>query len=151
MTRPDLPWEGGCLCGQVRFRISAPPILTMACHCKGCQRLTSGPFSLSAAIPSTGFEVTRGETVVGALHGPNRHDYCPNCMSWMFTRPAGMDWFVNVRPTLLDDASWFEPFIETGMADKLPWATTPAVHGFEGFPPFEAYAELSREFAERFA
>lgn len=151
MTPPNLPWEGGCLCGQVRFRISEPPILTMACHCKGCQRLTSGPFSLSAAIPSAGFQVTQGETVAGALHGPNRHDYCPNCMSWMFTRAAGMDWFVNVRPTLLDDASWFEPFIETATAEKLPWAATPAVHSFEGFPPFEAYADLSREFAERSA
>ena len=34
-------------------------------------------------------------------------------MSWMFTRPEGMDWFVNLRPTMLDDPSWFEPLIET--------------------------------------
>jgi hypothetical protein len=33
------PWEGGCLCGQVRVKVSAPPLLTMACHCTGCQRM----------------------------------------------------------------------------------------------------------------
>jgi len=51
-TYPQLPWDGGCRCGQVRMRISALPILTMACHCKGCQRMSASAFSLGAAIPS---------------------------------------------------------------------------------------------------
>ncbi|MDO8379345.1 GFA family protein [Phenylobacterium sp.] len=143
MTPPSLPWEGGCRCGQVRFRVSAPPILTMACHCTGCQRMTSSAFSLSAAIPSEGFTVTAGEPVIGGLHGANSHYFCPHCMSWMFTRPEGMDWFVNLRPTMLDDATWFVPFIETCTSEKLPWATTPAVHSFPTFPDFEAYEGLS--------
>lgn len=143
MTPPNLPWEGGCRCGQVRFRVSVPPILTMACHCTGCQRMTSSAFSLSAAIPSEGFAVTAGEPVIGGLHGANRHFFCPHCMSWMFTRPEGMDWFVNLRPTLLDDATWFVPFIETCTREKLPWATTPAVHSFAAFPAFADYEGLS--------
>ncbi|WP_421931977.1 GFA family protein [Phenylobacterium sp.] len=147
MTPPSLPWEGGCRCGQVRFRVGAPPILTMACHCTGCQRMSSSAFSLSAAIPSEGFTVTAGEPVIGGLHGADRHYFCPHCMSWMFTRPGGMDWFVNLRPTMLDDASWFVPFIETYTSEKLPWATTPAVHSFPTFPAFEAYEGLSAAYA----
>ncbi|MES2343387.1 MAG: GFA family protein [Pseudomonadota bacterium] len=143
MTPPNLPWEGGCRCGQVRFRVSVPPILTMACHCTGCQRMTSSAFSLSAAIPSEGFTVTAGEPVIGGLHGADRHYFCSHCMSWMFTRPGGMDWFVNLRPTLLDDAAWFVPFIETYTSEKLPWATTPAAHSFATFPAFEDYEGLS--------
>ena len=27
-----LPWEGGCRCGEVRFRVTAPPLLSAACH-----------------------------------------------------------------------------------------------------------------------
>jgi len=53
--------EGGCRCGQVRFRFTAQPLLTMACHCRGCQRMTGSAFSLSAAYPASGFEVTAGE------------------------------------------------------------------------------------------
>jgi hypothetical protein len=53
-------------------------------------------------------------------------------MSWMFTRPEGMDWFVNLRPTMLDDPARFEPLIETWVAEKLPWAVTGAPHGFGG-------------------
>lgn len=58
MSTLELPCEGSCRCGQVRLKINAKPLLTMACHCTGCQRMTAGPYSLSAAIPSEGFEVT---------------------------------------------------------------------------------------------
>lgn len=147
MSRPNLPCEGGCRCGQVRFRISAPPLLTMACHCKGCQAMTSSAFSLSAAIPAEAFEVLQGEPVIGGLHGATRHYFCPHCMSWMFTRAEGLEGFVNLRATLLDDAAWFSPYIETYTSEKLPWAATPAVHSFETFPAFDDYGRLTQGYA----
>ncbi|UIK03970.1 GFA family protein [Neorhizobium galegae] len=150
LPMPNLPMEGGCRCGRVRLKISAPPILTMACHCTGCQKMSASAFSLSAAIPSQGFAVTQGEPVIGGLHGSDaRHYHCPHCKSWMFTKPVGMDWFVNLRPTMLDDAQWFAPFVETYTSEKLPWAATPAVHSYETFPPMEAYEGLAKEFAGR--
>ena len=96
--------------------------------------MSASAFSLSAAIPAEGFAVTAGEPVVGGLHGASRHFFCGWCMSWMFTRPEGMDWFVNLRPTMLDDPSWFEPLIETYVAEKLPWAVTGAPHSFATLP-----------------
>ena len=69
-------------------------------------------------------------------------------MSWLFTRPEGIDWFVNIRTTMLDEPARFPPFIETFTSEKLPWATTSAVHSFETFPPFEAYEGLTREYAD---
>jgi hypothetical protein len=147
MSQPDLPWDGACRCGQVRVRITALPILSMACHCTGCQRMTGSAFSLSVAIPSTGVAVTQGEPVIGGLHGATHHLFCPHCMSWMFTRPEGMDWFVNVRTTLLDHPGGLPPFIETFTSEKLPWASTPAAHSFETFPPFERYEGLIAAYA----
>jgi hypothetical protein len=141
-----LPWEGGCRCGRVRVRVTAPPLLAMACHCRGCQRMSSSAFSLSAAIPSEGFEVSRGEPVIGGLHGEVRHYFCPWCMSWMFTRMPGMDGFVNLRATMLDDTRWFAPFVETMTAEKLPWAVTGAPYAFAGFPPLDAYEGLIEEY-----
>jgi len=149
MTELTLPQEGRCRCGQVRFRITAPPLLTMACHCTGCQRMTGSAFSLSAAIPSEGFAVTQGEPVIGGLHGPSRHYFCPHCLSWLFTRPEGLDHFVNIRSTMLDDPAWSVPFIETCTGEKLPWAATPAVHSYETYPPMEAYGPLVAAFAAR--
>jgi hypothetical protein len=146
MSLGKLPWEGGCRCGQVRIRVSAMPLLTMACHCTGCQRMSSSAYSLSAAIPSSGFEVVQGEPVIGGLHGAHRHFFCGYCMTWMFTRPDGMDWFVNVRPTMLDDPRWFTPFIETWTREKLPWASTPAAHSFESLPAMEEFEGLTKAY-----
>lgn len=151
MIHLSLPLEGGCRCGRVRLRVEAPPLLTMACHCTGCQRMSASAFSLSAAIPSEGFAVIQGEPVIGGLHGAIEHYFCPYCMSWMFTRPDVTDLFVNVRPTMLDDMSWFSPFIETYTCEQVPWAKTPAVHSFEMFPPFEAYEGLVQEYAAQHA
>lgn len=149
MSQPSLPWEGGCRCGRVRFRITAPPLLTGACHCTGCQRMTASAFSLSIAVASEGFAVTEGETVIGGLHGESHHHFCPYCMSWMFTRTEGFDWFVNVRATMLDDRSWYEPFIETWTSEKLPWANTPAVHSYEKVPGLDLFERLVKEYAEQ--
>lgn len=147
MNEDGTTLAGGCRCGRVRFAITAPPLLTMACHCTGCQRMTAGAFSLSAAIPSEAFEITEGEPVVGGLHGADRHYFCGWCMSWMFTRADGLDWFVNIRPTLLDGRAWTTPFVETWTREKLPWARTAALHSFETLPAFEDFARLTDEFA----
>ena len=32
--------DGGCLCGSVRYRAAQPPLRTLVCHCRFCQRMT---------------------------------------------------------------------------------------------------------------
>ncbi len=147
MTNLNLPCEGGCCCGHVRIRIEAPPLLTMACHCAGLPTHDQQLFSLSAAIPVEGFSVTRGEPVIGGMHGATRHYFCSHCMSWIFTRPEGIDFFVNVRATMLDDPSWFVPFIETMTSEKLSKAATPATHSYERWPEIEEFGGLIKEYA----
>ena len=149
MTDWKLPWEGGCRCGKLRFRVSAEPLVTMACHCRGCQRMTASAFSLSVAVPAEGFAVTEGEPELGGLHGAQRHHFCGWCKSWLFTRMEGLDWFVNVRATALDDPGWYAPFVETCTAEKLDWAATPARHSYPGLPPEADWPRLLDEFRAR--
>ncbi len=142
-----LPWAGGCRCGQTRIEVTAPPLITMACHCTGCQRMSASAFSLTVVVPEAGFAVTQGEPVIGGLHGEVRHYFCPHCLSWMFTRPPGMD-IVNIRPSMLDDHGWYEPFAEVWTSEGLPWATTPAKHSFPTQPGMEEFEPLVAEFAK---
>ncbi len=145
---PDFPWNGGCRCGLVRLRITAPPLLTMACHCTGCQRMSASAFSLTMAVPTDGFAVVAGATVLGGIHDPRvHHHHCDHCKTWMFTRMEPDLGFVNVRATMLDEARWFEPFIESWWSEALPWASTGARHRYQGFPPMEDYPRLTQEFA----
>lgn len=138
---------GGCRCGQVRFSVCGDPLITMACHCQGCQRLSGSAFSLSSLYANDAFEIIAGEPVLGGVRGGTGHYFCANCMSWLFTRPEGMDALVNIRSTMLDEAQSHKPFIETQTAEKLPWAVTGAVHSFERFPTAEAFPALLAQYA----
>lgn len=139
--------SGQCRCGQTRFETGSKPLITMACHCSGCQKMTSSAFSLSALFPSASFAVTLGEPVIGGLRGPTRHYFCGHCMSWLFTRPEGMDEFVNIRSAMLEDAQLYKPFVETYLDEKLEWAETGAARSFNKFPPQEMFPGLLEEYA----
>jgi hypothetical protein len=144
-----LPWAGGCRCEETRFTIGAPPLLASACHCSGCQRMTASAFSLSLAIPAEGFSVSQGEPVIGGVHGATQHFFCRRCKSWLFTRPEGLDHLVNVRVSMLDDHSWFEPFVEFWTREKLWWVTTPAVYSFASEPEAHEFPRLIEKYRAR--
>ena len=145
----NLPWEGGCRCGAVRLRVTKPPLLTGACHCAGCQTMSASAYSLTVTVPADGFEVTRGEPVPGGLRGPvSHHFHCPGCKSWLFTRAEGFDWFVNLRPSTLDDRLWFEPYVDIWTSEGWPWAATGAKHRFPGTPQMADFERLMKAFAE---
>jgi len=149
---PDwtLPMDGGCRCGKVRLRVTMPPMMTMLCHCTGCQHMSASAFSTTLIVPSDGFAVTQGETVIGGLHGDQgRHHHCDWCKSWLFTRIVPEQGFVNVRAGALDDPSWFVPFAETYTSEALPWAIAGAPHAYEKFPPMADYQKLIAAFAAR--
>ena len=141
-----LPWDGGCRCGATRIRVVSPPLMTFACHCRGCQRMSASAYSLTVAVPSAGFQVIEGEPVLGG-EGRDMHHFCPRCMTWMFTRPPGFDWLVNLRAPVLDAHQWVVPFLEMYTAEGYQWAKTPAPHSFETEPDPAGWKELIDAFA----
>ena len=137
-----LPLDAGCRCGRIRMRVTQPPLIASACHCTGCQRMSASAFSLTLSLPREGFEVSAGTPVLGGLHGDVHHYHCEHCKSWVFTRPPGDLPFVNLRATMLDDATWFQPFVETWTREKLPWAQTGAARSYATQPDFAEYESL---------
>ncbi|MAT36299.1 MAG: aldehyde-activating protein [Ponticaulis sp.] len=146
MTDWPLPLKASCLCGQVKMTITAPPICTFACHCRACQKLTGGAYSLTLMLPATGLKV-EGETEIGGLHRPElHHHFCTHCKNWLYT-DGFAEGLVNMRPTLLEDASWFIPYAETMTTDRLPGAQTGAQVSFDGFPGEADFPALMEGFA----
>ena len=43
--------EGGCLCGNLRYRIVGAPIRTLVCHCRFCQRMTGSSSYAESLFP----------------------------------------------------------------------------------------------------
>lgn len=53
----QLPQTGGCLCGRIRYEISAAPQLVYTCHCLDCQHLTGGAFSMAIVVSDAAFRL----------------------------------------------------------------------------------------------
>ncbi|MFZ2031482.1 MAG: GFA family protein [Vitreimonas sp.] len=147
MTDWKLPWSASCMCGRVQMRITQGPLISMACHCRGCQRLTSGPYSLTLMLPKSGFSV-EGQTEIGALHKPEmQHHFCAHCKNWVYSDGEPIPGLVNFRSTMLDDASWVIPFVESNVAEKLSGVVSGAKHSYAEFLPPEDRQMLMEGFA----
>jgi hypothetical protein len=132
----------------VRFEAQGAPLVTMACHCIGCQRMTGGAFSLSSLYPDDRFQILEGETVRGGLKtGPN-HRFCASCMSWLYTVPDGFEGFANVRSSLFADAAEHRPYVEMWTREALPLAQSGAEVKYETVPDEAQFGDLMASYAE---
>jgi hypothetical protein len=66
---------GGCLCGSVRYRSQAEPVMQVICHCKTCQKNSGSAFSMNVAVPQDTLELevmNRGATRTGVDQADSR-------------------------------------------------------------------------------
>ena len=62
MSAPSL--EGGCTCGEVRYRLASEPMVVHCCHCRNCQCQTGSAFVVNLLIEADRIEVTAGAPAV---------------------------------------------------------------------------------------
>src|SRR5215510_10803646 len=55
--------EGRCACGNIRYRLTAAPMIVHACHCRDCQRLSGSAFAINLWIERKFVETSGGEPV----------------------------------------------------------------------------------------
>jgi hypothetical protein len=132
--------EGGCLCGAVRYRAEATPVLIAACHCAACQRNTGSAFSVNLGMPA-GSVTIEGDALVtyedrsGASGNPFDRSFCGRCGSPILGKGAAYDGIEFLKAGTLDDPSWATPGAHIWCAEKQPWVVIPAgVQCFEGNP-----------------
>ena len=133
-VHPNPPFEGSCLCGSIKVRATGPPLLTLACHCRGCQKFSASAFSLTTMFPADSFSCF-GPLIKGGLGTEGReHFFCKSCLNFIYSKIAGAEGRINLRTSVLHDAALFEPYVEVMTDSKMPWVTVPVVHSFAQFP-----------------
>jgi len=152
MTRSIHPCDGGCACGDIRYRLLDDPLEVHACHCTDCQRLTGSAFVLSMSIQRSSLERLRGEPARFDFENPEgirkRNYLCPRCGSRLWGEPARFPEIFSLRPSTLDDASWWEPTAHIWLASAQPWVSIPeSVLRYDGQP--EDPLELVRAWKRR--
>lgn len=75
-------FEGGCLCGAVRFIATGRPKGVYWCHCQSCRRHSGAPVSVFAAFEHSAYEVTKGAiTKFDSTPGRTTRGFCTRCGS----------------------------------------------------------------------
>ncbi len=141
-TTTSTPLTGGCMCGAVRWELSAPPIGSAYCHCKRCQRRTGSSVSVSALTAADTLTIVSGEDELG-VYAPETgwHKYfCGECGSAVLTRNPEDDSVVGMRMGGFDDDPGVRPAFHQFTAYAPAWAPVPD----DGLPRFEERADFSQ-------
>jgi hypothetical protein len=131
--------EGGCSCGEVRYRLTTEPLFVHCCHCLNCQRQTGGAFVINVLIETDRVELLAGEPQrVDAPRddGSKQQVFrCPTCQVAVYSH-YGHPGVAFVRAGTLDDPSSVRPDVHIYTRSKVPWVTIP-----DAVPAFEVYYE----------
>ncbi len=144
--------EGGCTCGQMRYRLATKPMFVNCCHCRWCQRETGAAFALNAMIETDRVQLLSGEPI--RVNTPSNSGLgqtivrCPTCHVAVWSHYAGAgDRVAFIRVGTLDDPDSLPPDIHIFTESKQPWVVlpvgTPAVPEYydrEDYWPAESLA-----------
>ncbi|MEN3931569.1 GFA family protein [Microvirga sp. W0021] len=142
--------EGGCSCGQIRYRLKAPPLFTNCCHCTWCQRETGSAFVINSLIENDYLEVVQGvpnKIEIPTLSGKSQTiARCPNCQVALWSHYTHKH-IAFIRTGTLDYPQNIEPGAHIYISTKQPWVklpeTTPAFEGY--YSTRELWPEKSLE------
>ena len=148
-----VPFGGGCACGAIRYKCSAPPAFMFQCHCRDCQRATGGPFAANVWFETAAlvFHKEPKDYVVEADNGATvYHYFCPDCGSPLGMRSAEFTTYRGIRAASLDDPSWLSPVANLWTCRAYPWEPlNPELREFETQPNESEFGAILEEVARR--
>lgn len=121
MPDADENHEGGCFCGEVRYKVKGSPEFSAHCHCRSCQRAVGAAFTSWAAVKKENFEVTKGQISVCTWPGVER-GFCNQCgTSLTYVAEEGYPGLVSILAPTFDDPAYANPEGHYYVEHQLPW------------------------------
>ena len=116
----DKTIEGGCFCGQLRYRASGETLVRAVCHCRSCRRATGGPSVAWATFSRHAVSVT-GEASLYSSSPGVEWIFCGNCGTLVAYRRDSRPDEIDLTAASLDEPDDLPPTIEIWTEDKLSW------------------------------
>jgi hypothetical protein len=127
LPSPQSPLLGGCLCGAVRFEITAPFLSAGYCHCTHCQRRTGTGSSANGRVPQAGFRLLQGQEQLRAFTPAEGVPklFCVGCGSALFSGEPLGDPEVAIRLGTLDRDPGIRPHYRQFVESAASWESIP--------------------------
>ena len=133
--------DGGCSCGEVRYRLTSDALFVHCCHCLNCQRQTGSAFVVNLLIEAERLQVSGEPQPVDVPRddGSAQRVYrCPSCQVAVFSE-YGWPEVRFVRGGTLDEPSAVKPDVHIYTRSKVPWVRLPG-----DTPAFEEYYDTRK-------
>ena len=118
--------NGSCLCGAIRYTVSAPVNELRACHCTHCQKSSGTGGSVNAVVPTEAFKITQGTPKrydASADSGRTLHRYfCGECGSPLYSQRPTNPGVVVVRAGGFDNAGDMKITTHIWTKSARPWS-----------------------------
>src|SRR4029077_4254167 len=102
-------YAGGCLCGALRFEVTAEATESGHCHCRICQRSTGAPVLAYASFAVTSFRYVSGIPTRFASSTRGAREFCATCGTQIAFRASPDPPTVDVTVAPLDDPAQSPP------------------------------------------
>jgi hypothetical protein len=124
-------FEGGCLCGAVRFRAAGPASNATLCHCRTCRRAAAAPLVAWVTFAAAGFGFTRGEPMRYRSSALVVRAFCGQCGTPLTYARDDEPESIDVTTISLDRADELAPREHTWTSHALVWT-----RGLDALPRF---------------
>jgi len=132
-------FEGGCLCGAIRYASDAEPIFAGVCHCRDCQRFSGSAFAVVVAVPRDSLALTgapRRFTKPGDSGKPTHRYFCAECGSGVLDEGEAVPGVAMLAVGTLDDPAAVNPATHIYCSRAQPWVAFPdGATRFDLMPP----------------
>ena len=119
--------RGSCLCGGVKFEVTAPVEEFRYCHCESCKKLSGGTGTLNGRVPSQAIRIVEGENLLRTfkpVEGTAK-TFCLVCGSNLFGGGWPESPTASVRASALDDPFEARPSAHIFVRSVAAWETLP--------------------------
>ena len=129
-------YQGGCLCGKVRFEITGEIHDIIYCHCSQCRKAQGSAFATNGNVDTERFNFISGENeLTGYESTPGQIKYfCKHCGSPIISRNKSSPSKVRVRLGAVDSDIIERPVAHIFVASKANWEEIE-----NDLPQYEAY------------
>ena len=115
---------GGCLCGEIRYRITAESVEAMYCHCRMCQRAHGAPVIAWLTVPLDAYAVTTGNPLAYRSSAKAYRHFCGRCGTPLTWREADSPRFVDISIATLDNPEAVVPTMHVWTTSRIDWFET---------------------------
>jgi hypothetical protein len=118
---PFQPLTGGCLCGAVKYRISAAPLDAGYCHCRLCQKSSGAPTLAWLTVPIHGFAYTHGNPTRFHSSPHSQREFCGLCGTQLAFRRSRLARTVDITLASLHSPDRVQPEYHIWTQSQRPW------------------------------